>query len=617
MRKALLACAAILMLSRTVLATGFMVPSDRRLDCLELESHRVTVEVRGQGAVTTVKEVFRNQYNQQLEATFAFPLPEKAAVTDFRMYVDGRLVTGEIKDAREARDIYQDIVRRMRDPGLLEYAGSNLIKLSVFPIPPHGAQEVRITYAETLAADSGLVEYVYPMRTPQKAVRTMKDFTLSVDITADAGLKNVYSPSHDISVTRVDDRHVKAGFERSGAALDRDFHLFYSLSDKDFGASLISHMARGGDGYFLLLLSPKVEVSPDEVSPKDVVFVIDVSGSMKSGKLDQAKKALLFCVSRLNRDDRFNVVAFSDGVKSMSEEPLPASEDNRARAKDFISGLAAEGGTDIDSALQAALRSGSDKARPSYVVFLTDGEPTVGETDAGQIVKNVAKRSDSSVRVFSFGVGNDVNTKLLDGIAEATNAVNQYVHPDEDIETRVSSFFAKVGDPVLSDIEIGYGGADVYDVLPRKPGDLFTGSQLVLAGRYRDDGRATIVVKGRGGKGQKTFEYPVTFASAGDDNAFVSDLWASRKIAFLLGEIRLHGEKAELRDEVVRLSKEHGIVTPYTSYLVTDGSVVSAAAADTDARTAPRRLHGALLLLDAGAQRGRRRAAGERAGIIV
>ena len=580
MRRWAICVGVTLVLAARALATGFMMPDDRRLSCLQLESHRVTASIEDRSAVTKVAEVFRNQHDRQLEATFVFPLPEGASVSGFKMYVNGKLVTGEIMDAGEARRTYQQIVAQMRDPGLLEYIDSRLMKMSVFPILPRSTQEVRIEYSETLNADNGLVEYVYPLRTPQAAAKTLDDFTLAVDITARAGIKNVYSPSHDVSIHRVDDTHVKASFEKTRAALDKDFHLFYSLTDKAFGASVISYRSAGKDGYFLMLVSPKVKIEEKEIAPKDVAFVLDTSGSMKGDKLEQARRALSFCVTSLNDADRFTIVSFSDEARPLSVEMLSSNSDNRAKAKAFIDDLKAAGGTDINIALSATLNMQEDSKRPFIVVFLTDGLPTIGETDINKIIRTVEDKSRSSARVFCFGVGDDVNTKLLDQLAQVTNATNQYVHPEEDIEVKVSSFFSKVGAPLLSQVEISYGSADVYDVYPKKAGDLFRGGEIVIAGRYKKAGSTTVVLKGKSASGEAAFEYQVSFSDSGNSKKFISNIWAGRKIAYLLGEIRLHGENEELKDEVVRLSKDFGIVTPYTSYFAKEAPPVPQPAID-------------------------------------
>jgi len=573
MRKYALLAVMALLLTPAAYGTGFLMPTDQRFCGLQLESHRVTVDIEDQSARTEVVEVFRNQHRSQLEATFVFPLPKDASVSHFKMYVNGKLVTGEIMEATKARRIYEDIVARQRDPGLLEYMDSRILKLSVFPILPNTTQEVRITYNEQLQASDSLVEYVYPLKTPQAAATTLNDFTLTVNISASAGVKNVYSPTHDVVVHYKDDRHATAGFEKTAAALDTDFQLFYEISNKDFGAALLSTRRAGNDGYFMLLLSPRVDVPTAAVSAKDVVFVIDTSGSMRDDKIRQARKALEVCVTNLNSNDRFNIVTFNTTVEKFADALVDANSNYRDEALKFIAALSAAGGTNIDEALTEALAMKRGTERPFVVVFLTDGLPTVGKTDIDGILDDVARADSSGTRIFSFGVGYDVNTTLLDKLAENTKAVSQYVEPNEAIDVKVSSFFKRIGDPVLSRIEVNFGDAGVYDAYPPHAGDLFLGTQLVLTGRYRRPGNTTIVVRGRGAAGELVFEYPVEFSDAQGKADFVANVWAGRKIAFLLREMRLHGEKGELKDEVIRLSREFGIVTPYTSYLVTEGPV--------------------------------------------
>jgi Ca-activated chloride channel family protein len=556
--------------AQSALATGFFMPADSRLAALQLESHRVTVDIRDQAAVTRVVEVFRNQHNRDLEATFVFPLPADAAVSEFKMYLNGDLVSGEILGKDRARNIYRQIVSRMKDPGLLEYMDNRLLKLSVFPVPAQGVQEVTVEYVQMLSAEDGLVHYTYPLKTPQSAARTMKDFTLTVEIASAAGLKNIYSPTHEVVVGRLDDNHATVGFEQSGVLLDRDFDLFYALSDAEFGATLLSCAGEDEDGYFLLLLSPGIEIDEDDIKPKDVTFVFDVSGSMSGEKIEQAKKALDFCVSRLHDVDRFRIIVFSNFTRFMSKELLRATADNRKAASDFISELTATGGTDINSALQEALAVSGDGGRAHMIVFLTDGIPTVGKIRVREIVGEVRRRNTASTRIFCFGVGNDVHTKLLDGLTRLTGSYTQYVRPHENIEASVSTFFKRVSDPLLSDIVVEYGEADVYDTYPARPADLYAGSQLLIAGRFRRPGKATLAMTASGPAQTEEFQFPVEFSEGSLMREFIPQIWAQRKVAFLLREIRLNGENKELKDEVIRLSKKHGIMTPYTSYLVVE-----------------------------------------------
>ncbi|NOY80881.1 MAG: VWA domain-containing protein [Kiritimatiellaeota bacterium] len=560
-------------------ATGMMIPADTRVPPLAIKYQRVTVDVRDLVAWTVVRQAFQNSTSRPLEATYVFPLPLHAAVTEFSMVIDGKRIKGELLDKDKAARIYRDVVRRMRDPGLLEYLGGHLFRAKVFPIPPHAAQEVEIRYSQVVARDGGICRYVYPLRTGERSSRVREDFTVSVRIRSRQPIKTVYSPSHEIDAVRKTDHEAVAGFEAIGQALDRDFLLYWTVSDKDFGVNLLTRRPeKDKDGWFMLMLSPKVEFRKEEVAAKDMVFVLDTSGSMsRDNKIGQAKDALLYCVANLRKTDRFNIVRFSTDVDSFRKKLAPATASNIEAARQYIRGFPARGGTDINSALLRALSMKTDGPRPFVVVFLTDGLPTVGTTAPQRILDNVKRRYTTGVRIFCFGVGYDVNTHLLDQLAACTRATVEYARPKEDIELKVSLFFDKASEPVLSNPELDFGSIPVSDVYPKLLPDVFKGSQLLVFGRYRGSGETAIRLRGDVNGKKRVLVYEDRFPQQNSENEFIERLWATRKVGYLLDEIRLNGEKTELRDEVVRLSREYGIMTPYTSYLVMPDTVRSVA----------------------------------------
>jgi len=343
--------------------------------------------------------------------------------------------------------------------------------------------------------------------------------------------------------------------------------------------SVISTWPAGEEGgYFLLLAAPQYEADPSARIPKDVVFVLDTSGSMQTDrKIDQAREALRFCVSALNEDDRLNVVRFSTGVESLAETVRPVAE-ARSDALEFVKGLEARGGTNLEGALTTALGSFEVSSRPRILVLLSDGNPTVGQTNLEELQKLAKAANKVGARAFVFGVGYDVNTHFLDQLAEDNGGLSQYVRPSESIEQPVSTFFSKLSRPVLADIALDFGGVKTVDVYPQTLPDLFAGSQLLVVGRYTGAGSATVTVSGSAGDAKYADEFPVHFAD-GPESEFVPRLWAARKIGFLLDQIRLHGGERELVDEVVALSMKFGIMTEYTSFLVEEGArVVSAGA---------------------------------------
>lgn len=543
------------------------IPQQQTVEALPVKYHHVTVSIDNQIATTSIDQVFRNEYDRDLEATYIFPLPEEATITEFAMYMNGKRVTGEILGKDEARKMYEDIVRKMKDPGLLEYVGRNMFKARVYPVPKHGEQRIELVYKQTLRYDAGMYKYVYPLNTEKFSPKPLEEVSISANVKSKVPIKNLYSPSHSVD-TKVEQFQASCGYEAKNVTPDKDFILYYTVSEKDVGINLLSYRKADGDGYFMLLLSPGELDAP--AIDKDIVFVVDTSGSMEGEKIKQAKEALRFCVNKLGKGDTFNVITFATAVNTYKDGLVTANEINLKEALGFIDTIEARGGTNIDEALQTALKLFSDSKRPRMVVFLTDGQPTVGATEIKDIVKNVAAANSAKTRIFVFGVGNDVNTHLLDILSQEQRGVSEYVTPQENIEVKVSSFYTKISEPVLADIKLDFGPVKARDVYPVILPDIFKGTQLVLLGKYEGVGAAAITLTGLVDGKEKKFVYEGTFASENTDNDFIPRIWATRKIGYLINEIRLRGENKELVDEIIKLSKEHGIMTQYTSFLIVE-----------------------------------------------
>lgn len=553
-----------------VLADGIIIPHPPphapRTENLAIKFHRVQVTIQDQVATTRVDQVFVNPNPFPVEGTYLFPLPEEAAISEFTMWVDGEPLEGKLLPRDEARRIYEEIVRRQRDPALLEYVGRDAFQASIFPIPPGGERRVEITYTEVLALEEGLVRYVYPLNTEKFSSRPIEEVSVSVDIRSSRDpIKAVYSGSHDVAVDRDGDYHVRVGYEEMDVLPDKDFTLYYGLSGEEFGLNLLSYREPGEDGFFLLLVAPNVEAKAAERVAKDVLCVLDVSGSMRGEKLAQAKEALRFVLGNLHEDDRFNIIAFSTGVQAFAQGLQPPSARDAARR--WVDDLRAAGGTNIHRALQEALAQ-ADPERPTILIFLTDGLATEGVTDTERILQDVAREAPESVRLFCFGVGYDVNTVLLDTLASEHRGASAYVRPGQDIEEEVSAFYAKVSTPLLADVHLTFAGVQVEDTYPYPLPDLFAGTQLAVVGRYRKGGTTTIMLEGQVNGEPRRFVYEdLTLREEGGE-AFIPRLWATRKVGYLLTQVRLHGEDGELVDEIVDLSVRYGIITPYTSFLV-------------------------------------------------
>jgi Ca-activated chloride channel family protein len=548
------------------------VPIVKLDEALAIKYHRVDVTIIDQVATTRVDQVFVNDNPWAADGTYIFPLPEGAAVSDFVMWIDGEPVRGDILEADEAREIYNDIVKRMRDPALLEYVDRRALKASIFPIPPGEERRIVLEYSSVLPLDNGLVHYVYPLSTEKYSSKPLEEVVMTVEVESEVPIRTVYSPSHQVFVEREDDFSALLDFEEYDVLPDRDFELYYSVSPEDVGLSLLSYKEPDEDGFFLLLAAPKVEVEPEDVVAKDLVLVLDVSGSMEGEKLDQAKDAAVRVLDRLNPEDGFNVVAFSTGVRTFSEEIEPAS--SREDGTEFVEGLEAMGGTDINRALLEAAKM-TDPDRPTTVIFLTDGLATVGVEDAGTILENVAEAAPEDVRIFSFGVGDDVDTDLLDQLSIDHGGASTYVRPGENITETVSAFYAKIDSPVLSNLEVDFGSIKADQIYPERVPDLFAGSQLVMVGRYRNGGKTTITLSGTVNDRTVAIVYPGNNFTGEGGAEFIPRLWATRAIGSSLTEIRLHGEDRELVDAIVALSIRYGIITPYTSFLIEEDDVFS------------------------------------------
>lgn len=563
--------ASTLAFTGSAASQGMLVPTDEKLPPLGIVYQRVNVAIRDQAAVTRIEQEFRNPTSQPLEATFLFPIPAGASVQDFAMWIDGKRTQAELVEAAKARQIYTDIVRRMRDPGLLERMDDRLFRVRVFPVPANGRQKIEITYSEVVHRDSALAEYVYPLRHGGRQFSTEEDFTIRVELNSTSAIKSVYSHSHSVGVSRDGDHRAIVGFEQRNYSFDKDFQLIWTTGDEDVGLSALVHReSPGEDGYVLMLLSPSVKVESNQRVPRDLVFVVDTSGSMAGEKMDQAKAALEHCVKSLDPADRFGIVRFATTTENFEPDLLPVNDDTKRRARDWIKGLSATGGTAISDALDAAFKLRGGDARNFTIVFLTDGQPTLGNTDPKAILAAVEKQNTDGVRIFAFGVGDDVNAHLLDQLSEKTRGTTVYVRPKENLEVKVSSFFDKISHPVLADLALSFANAEIKlrEMYPPKLPDLFHGGQIVVLARYQGSGASMIKLEGTIGSERKSFDFEVNFPSEKRENDFIAPLWAQRKVGYILDQIRISGENKELVDEVVAIAKKFGIVTPYTSYLL-------------------------------------------------
>ncbi|MCC6464769.1 MAG: VWA domain-containing protein [Planctomycetes bacterium] len=545
-----------------------------RVEPITIKTHSVETVIDGQSATTTVTQTFFNPNHWQLEGQYLFPLPPEAAISGFEMTMNGQMVKGELLPADKARGIYEETVRRMIDPGLLEYAGRGLFNARVFPILPQQDLTIKFTYSELLRYDSGLVRFGYPLRTRSFSQVPPSQVAVKVTLKGANPLRTIYSPTHKVEVIRKGDTEAVVGLEMKEQQPANDFELFYGFADGAVSASVMSFRDDEKAGYFLALLTPKITLAKEEILPKDVIVVLDTSGSMLAdGKLDQAKNALKFCVNSLNDKDRFAIVTFSTEARRLHEALVAASKENKDAAIEKIGALDATGGTNFDEAIkQAYALAGKDEAaRPCYVLLISDGLPTMGEvTEVRALAKQAREARAKHVRMFTFGLGYDVNTWLMDTLAEENRGQREYAKPKEELEVKLSNFSNKIASPVLSDVKLRIDGAELHDMHPQVPGDVFAGTQLSLLGRFDKPGKHQLLLEGTVNGEKRVYEYSIELCEKDVAKNWLPRMWAVRRVGFLMDQINLKGENPELKEEIVRLGTKFGIVTPYTSFLVVE-----------------------------------------------
>ncbi len=406
----------------------------------KIKELEVDVKLAEQVAKVQVAQSFVNTGSRPMEVCFVFPLPYDGAVDQLTLLIDGKEFPAKLLPADEARHMYEEIVRKNRDPALLEWMGTGLFKTSVFPVPPGAERKVTLRYSQLCRKTDGLTDFLFPLSTAKYTSHPVESIKFNVAIDSATEIKNVYSPTHAVEINRPDDKHAVVSYKAENKVPSSDFRLFYDVGQGHVGATVLSYRHdTGEDGYFLLLASPEIKAAGDERPKKTVVFVVDRSGSMSGEKIEQAKGAAKFVLNNLREGDLFNIIAFDSEVESWKPELQKYNDETRKAALGFIEGIYAGGSTNIDGALEAAFAPLHDSGRPTIVLFLTDGLPTVGEQNEAKIIENAKKYNHVNARVFTFGVGYDLNSRLLDKLAREGFGQSEFVRPNENIEDRVSA----------------------------------------------------------------------------------------------------------------------------------------------------------------------------------
>jgi Ca-activated chloride channel homolog len=512
-----------------------------------------------------ITETFRNLGGRLDEADYVFPLPAHAAFSDLKLSINGEMVSGETMDATQARGIYESIVRRQRDPALVEWMGYGMLRARIFPIVPGEEKTVVVRYDMVAPREGDALRIDYG-----RGSATESSFTLSYS-EAD-GYGTAYSPTHTLSTSESNGRMT---VRASGAEPEVTILLPVRRPGAEASVAMLPYAPGGDDGFALITVTPPAVHGP--AVPRDLTFVLDVSGSMSGRKIAQAESAGRQILETLSPRDRFRMIDFSSDVRTFRDQWSVATRQNIDAAERYLGELEANGGTNIDAALKAALtppvEREADTTRLSLVIFVTDGQPTVGETDPDRILRDAAGWRGRA-RVFTFGLGSDVNASLVEQLALAGRGTSQFVRPEESVERAVSVVASRLRSPVATDLVMyTTDGVRLTRVLPAGPVDVFEGQDVILLARYSGAGRAMLTFDGRRGDAPVSWTSAVEFPDRERANPFVARLWATQRVGYLSAERRKDGASAEVDDEIRRLGEQYGIPTELTSYLVREPQV--------------------------------------------
>ena len=583
-------------------AQGIIVPRCARpmpnrpiIECLPAQAQvvrtrsDVRVELRDRVLRYEVEERFVNRGGTIGEADYMFPLPKGAAFRDLKLSIDGELVAGETMSAVEARRIYEDIVRRQKDPALVEWMGHGMLRTRIFPIQPGEERRVVVRF-ESVAEREGdalRVDYYRGQELQGRGLegrglegrgRDQRGGRTTMTLTYRAGgeLGEPYSPTHELDVER--EGVVRRADIRGGGP---DITVLVALRRATSASvAMLPHAVRGEPGYALITVTPPTDLARHQL-PRDVTFVIDVSGSMSGPKMEQARASGRQLLRTLTARDRFRLIDFSTDVRSFRDDFVFATERNVREALRYLDDLEATGSTNISGALTEALRqprlvteSGTDDRLP-IVLFMTDGAATVGDRDPASIAARAA-RMRGDARVFTFGIGADVNLGLIEQLALEGRGTPQFIRPDESVERAVELLASRLRQPVLTDVRITFDGdVRLSRMYPAGPMDVFAGQDLVVLARYSGSGDGNVIVEGRAGGREVRWATRRNFPRETRDNSFVPRLWATQRIGWLAAEKRRNGGSQEIDDEIRQLGERFGIPTEFTSYLVLEPGMVA------------------------------------------
>jgi Ca-activated chloride channel family protein len=539
-----------------------------------IKSLDATVQINGQVAETHTDQTFLNEMNQTVETIWIFPLPEGAVVTELYFWFNGKRYKADIREAAEARQDYEDHIRQRIDPALLEYLGDNLFKLSIAPVNPNSEVRTEMTYIELLPYEFGTIGYTFLMDAAGLSPKPLNRFSVNITVETQSPIKTFSSPSHATStatqITKVNDRKYTVVYGDENVLPDKDLRIEFETVRGDVDVNMLRYTpvpadSIGDDSYYAVWITPPDSIAEDEVIPRKIVFCADVSSSMEGLRIEQLKEALLAFLDNLNADDHFNIVTFGTTVMPYKTDLISATPGEITAAKEFVRNLGALGLTDINSAMLQSLGQSFSEGSANMIFFITDGYPTWGVTFIPDILQNIRTANTKGVRIFPFGVG-DVSKSLLVQMGDQNGGYATFIQADDSISVMVQNHLTRIAKPVLTDLAIEINGLATSEKFPRVLPDLFWGSQVMQLGMYSNSGTFPVKLTGNVRGEPKQFQADAEFSLSPGGYRFVPWLWASAKIDYLLDQITMYGEQAELKNQVIELSLRFQILTPYTSF---------------------------------------------------
>ncbi|HEY4425918.1 MAG TPA: VIT and VWA domain-containing protein [Pyrinomonadaceae bacterium] len=567
----------------------------------------VKAEISGFISRVVVTQQFENPFKEKIEAVYTFPLPQNAAVDDMTMIVGDRTVRGKILPREEAQAIYEAAKSGGQVASLLDQERPNIFTQSVANILPGEQVKITISYVETLSYVNGAYEFVFPMVvgpryipgaprdqsqsdgsakdtnhvpdasriTPKAApagVRSGHDISLEVALDAGLIIDNIDSKTHPTDIQRPDAHSARLRLKDSETIPNKDFVLRYDVAGQAIQDALLTHRSEKG-GFFTLILQPPERVTAQDVTPKELVFVLDTSGSMQGFPIEKAKETMKLALDSLYPSDTFNLITFAGDTRILFKEPVPATRGNLNKAQAFLRSSSGEGGTEMMTAIKAALEPSDAQSHVRIVCFMTDGY--VGNDM--EIISEIQKHQNA--RVFSFGIGSSVNRYLLDKMAEAGRGEVEYVDLDADGSAAARRFHERIRNPLLTDIAIEWNNLPVADVYPQRIPDLFGAKPVIIKGRYTGSGRGTIRLKGKMAGGDFVRDIPVEFPETMASHDVLATLWARARVDDLMGQ-DLSGAQSgsirpELKDTITQLGIEYRLMTQFTSFVAVEEMVVT------------------------------------------